>query len=353
MTPYLTLLFTTVGIASLGRRFGGLGVRRLNLLFVAGILVFFAGLRDRSIGTDTGNYVGWLNVINSFEQAVAFPIEFGYSLIVLLSGWLSNGYEMLLIITALITVTLYLATIFKLSQRYETALFVFITLGAYSYFFNGARQGIAAAICFFALPWLLERKAIPYLLLILVAMFFHKTALIAAPLFFIAAGRVRWRVFSLLLIGAVVMVMFMSTFVDFAGNFIDEKYALYGLAGAGGGLFNVAFLMAQGFILFIFRKQVNDPHGHYARLLNIYFIGLIPALASVVGGVNPSGMLRLTIYFSHTAILLWPMVFLSFRKTQAKQLISAVFIVVSIAYFFLTTLNFSDLAPYKLNSGIF
>ncbi|MCG7199122.1 EpsG family protein [Marinobacter pelagius] len=353
MIPYLILLFSTVGMAHLGRRFGSLGVRRLSIALVTGLLVLFAGLRNRSVGTDTGNYVGWLDRINSFENAVEFHAELGYNLLVLLSGWLSDGYALLLLFIAAIAVCLYVSTVVRLTPRYETALFAFIALGFYTFFFNGARQGLAVAICFFALPWLLERKALPYFALVAFAALFHKTALVAAPLYFVAAGRVGWRVLFFVVGGAVLVSGFLSVFTQFAASFIDEKYASYGQAGKGGGEVKVTFLLVQGLILLLFKKQVSGSDGYYARLLNIYLIGLVPALASVISSVNPSGVLRLAAYFSHTAILLWPMVFLNFRNAESRALVSAGFALVAIAYFVMTTSSFSNLTPYTINSELF
>ncbi|MBY6104733.1 EpsG family protein [Marinobacter nauticus] len=353
MIPYLVLLFVALGTAYLGRRYGSSGVRLISVVLVAALLVLFAGLRNRSVGTDTGNYVSWLDVITSVEAALTFPVELGYSLLVLISGWLSDGYALLLLLTATIIVCLYVSTIFRLARRYEIALFAFITLGFYTFFFNGARQGVAAAICFFALPWLIERKAIPYFALVAFATLFHKTALVAAPLYFIAASRVGWREMAFIVAGVVLMTGFLSAFTQFAASFIDEKYATYGQAGEGGGGVKVTFLVGQGLLLLLFSKQVRDTSGFYARLLNIYLIGLIPALASVIGSVNPSGILRLTIYFSQTSILLWPIVILSFRNMKSRALISVGFLIVAIFHFVLTTSSFSGLTPYRINSELF
>lgn len=353
MIFYIILLCIVVFLAYFGRRYCSSDIRRLSLFLVGILLVLFAGLRDRSVGTDTANYVSWLDSIDSLERALVFPIELGYSLLVLLSGSFSEGYVVLLILTAILVVSLYMTTIVRLSERYEIAIFSFIALGFYTFFFNGARQGIAAGICFFALPWLLKRKAVPYFFLVLFATFFHKTALIAAPLYFLASDRVGWRQLLYVAGATVLFSAGLSVFAEFAASLIDVKYATYGQAGDGGGKVNVAFLIGQGLIFLLFKKQANAANSHYSSLLNIYLIGLVPALASVVGSVNPSGVLRLTVYFSHAAILLWPMIFLSFRNYQSRAIMFLGFVMVSVAYFYLTTSSFSDLTPYRLNLEVF
>lgn len=105
----------------------------------------------------------------------------------------------------------------------------------------------------------------------------------------------------------------------------------------------------QGLVFIIFRRQVNDPQGYYGRLLNVYLAGLVPALASVIASVHASGVMRLVLYFSPAAILLWPMIFMSLRAGYNKYIISAIFFSVAIAYFVMTTLSFHDLVPYEVN----
>ncbi|RCV91012.1 EpsG family protein [Billgrantia montanilacus] len=349
MIPYLFLLFFVVFVATLGRKYGSVGVRRLSLVFVAAFLIFFAGFRDRTVGTDTGNYVAWLLRVTSIEEALIFPIEIGYSFLVLLSSSLSDSYAVLLTLTACLVVGCYAVTIVRLVKVYEFSLFVFITLGVYTFFFNGARQGIAAALCFLALPWLLNRRAIPYFFFVFAATLFHKTAIIAAPLYFIARSHIGLREIFSVMFGVVTLSVFLSSLTEFAAFFIDERFASYGQSGVGGGHVQLAFLSVQGILLLLFKNQIEENKVWYCRLLNIYFIGLIPAIASVVSSANPSGILRLATYFSHTSILLWPMVFVSFKRVTDRRIFLLGFSSFALLYFVLTTTSFSGLSPYQLN----
>lgn len=56
----------------------------------------------------------------------------------------------------------------------------------------------------------------------------------------------------------------------------------------------------------------------FSRLLNIYLIGLIPVVAATLSNVNPSGILRLHIYFSQVALILWSMYFLSLTDKSSR-----------------------------------
>lgn len=353
MTPYLVVLFCAVAAGALGRRYGSDGAKRVNLAFVGCLLIFFAGFRHRAVGTDTGTYISWLTRVTSFEEALEFETEVGYNLLVWFSSSFSDSYALLLVVIGVLVVGCYLTTIATLVKNYEFAVFVFISLGVYTFFFNAARQGIAVALCFAALPWLLKREAVPYFLLVAGAALFHKTAIIAAPLYFFARPNVGLKDIFMVVVGTAVLAASISNLALFVASFLDDRFASYGQEGSGGGYVQVAFLAVQGMLLLLFKEQIKEHRDWYNRLLNIYLLGLIPAFASIVASVNPSGILRLTAYFSHASIVLWPMVLVSYSRMRNRVIFLLGFLVPAVVYYVLTTSSFSGLYPYRLNSSLF
>lgn len=351
MTPYLVLLFTVVYLAYVGRRNGSSGVQFLSMGIIVLILVLFAGLRYRLVGTDTGNYVSIFSKVNTFDD-IWRTNEIGFNSLMLLAKTISDNYSLMLTFIALVTVSCYVFTMMRLNKRYETSLFLFMTLGAYTFFFNGARQGVAAAICFFAIPWLLERKPRQYFLLIALAYTFHNTALIAAPLYFLAIARVGWRQVTIIAGSTVVIIAFLTVFVQLAADLLNDRYASYAVESEGGGMVMATFLVGQGALLFLLRKYIKKSNETYARLLNIYLLGLIPVIASVLSNVNPSGLLRLHPYFAYTAILLWPMSLQSIKNIKKRRFLSLLFALVLLSFYYLTTKEFSNLVPYSINMDI-
>jgi hypothetical protein len=235
----------------------------------------------------------------------------------------------------------------KMTPNYGLALFLYVTLGVYTFSFNGARQGIAASMCFLALYYLLQRRAMPYFATIAFAALFHHTAIIAAPLYFLAQKQFKWHHFAYVLIGTAIMVTGLGSIVQLSTTFISDSYATYAQKTQGGGETTVLFLVIQGVALYMFRPKDSPDSRIYDCLLSIYVMGLVPALSSVLASVNPSGFLRLHIYFSHTAILLWPMVLRNMKNGNQRQIILIGLIVVMVMFFYLTTNSFSRLAPYQ------
>lgn len=352
MIPYLLLLVFVTTTSYLGRRLRNRAPRRASLGVVGAALVLFAGLRDSSVGTDTGTYIRHFHASDSFD-IVFERQDAGYYLISWFARAVTDSYVLLLVLTALVVVSCYMVVFVRVVKRYETAIFLFVALGVYTFFFNGARQGIAAGICFLAIPFLLERRMWPYIALVIAATAFHRTALITLPLYWVATAQVNWRRLAVLAGATVLVVAFLGVFVDVAAALLSDKFETYAEAGDGGGEVWVAFLVGQGVLLYYFRRVVPDPDGWYGRLLNIYLIGLVPALTSTLSGVNPSGVLRLHLYFSSTAILMWPIVFRQFGMTPLRGILTLGFLAVTLSFFVLTTTAFSNLTPYRVNSELF
>jgi hypothetical protein len=346
MIPYLALLFVVTGLAFVGKRSGD-AARAPYIGMILLVLILFAGLRDVSVGTDTGTYRRQFETVYSVDD-IWRTTEIGYNALMVLCAEISADYAVLLTAIALVAVSCYVAGIIRMTEHYDTALFLFVTMGAYTFFFNGARQGIAVSLCFLALPWLLDRRPMPYVLMVGAAALFHHTALVALPLYAFAKPRVSWRQLAFIGIGVVVVVVFLTVFVQLAADLLDDKYAAYAEEAEGGGALMTTFLVAQGIFLFFARKQMDNLDERYARLLNVYLIGLVPAIAAALSSINPSGLLRLHFYFSHAALILWPML-LGKLKKDPRNLLFIALVAVSVTFFVLTTTTFSNLAPYQLN----
>ncbi|MEP0548683.1 MAG: EpsG family protein [Rhodothermales bacterium] len=351
MIPYLLVLLAVVVIAYLGRIANNRLLRGISLGTVGLILVGFAGLRDVSVGTDTGTYVRQF-LRADVAASITRTTEVGYTFLTWSIRELTDSYAVLLTLIAVIVVGCYLATIRKTVQRYETAIFVFVCLGVYTFFFNGARQGIAAALCFAALPYLLERRVLPYLLIVGMATLFHHTALVALPLYYLISPRLDITRLFLVAGATLGLIVLLEAFVELATELVSDKYASYAQKGKGGGAVLASFLVSQGIGFFLLRNRIGNFKEEYALLFNIYLIGLVPVVAAVVTDVNPSGLLRFHLYFSPVSILLWPMIFRNVRGSSERAFFGFMFIVFMMSFFVMTTRTFSDLAPYKTNQDI-
>lgn len=168
------------------------------------LLCLLAGFRAESIGTDTHGYIrpmidraisstslldfmrsGWSNGNNFFIRLMVSDYEIGYVLIV----WLISSVFKSVIVTQtflelLVIVPVYIALRTKGDVPIWFGMFVFM-----GQFFNGSmnliRQSIAMAFVLLAVAYWMQREKRKYILLMILAVLFHTTALLGIALVFI------------------------------------------------------------------------------------------------------------------------------------------------------------------------
>jgi hypothetical protein len=354
MPVYFTLLFIVVLAAFLARKSKSKILSRCLLGIAFASMVLVAGLRDRTMGEDTKSYVLFFNNIKTFTDVVVVGREmqeYGYWIMNWLLHFVSDDYMILLFAIAMIVVGCYQKAIVEYSASIEISFFVFITMGFYLFFFNGARQGIACAIYSLAIGQILKRNFIKYVGYVLLAFLFHKTAIVTLPFFFLF-NRVNTFKNNLLifLIGCVI-VLFMDNIVAFASSF-EPRYAGYGARGEGGGYYMVGFSLLSAIFFFIFKNSVRIDRARYDCFLNIYLFSVMIGLTSSILGTDPSGFLRYAAYFNLVAIFMWPIVFKNLTDRLSRFVVVYLFVIFSLVFLTMMTKRFGDNIPYRLNPSL-
>ena len=96
----------------------------------------------------------------------------------------------------------------KYSPKFVVSFFLFIASTDYiSWMFNGMRQFVAVTITVLAFDFILEKKYIRAILIILLASLFHQSALLMIPFVFITQGKA-WNKKTLLFIVVIVLAVF-------------------------------------------------------------------------------------------------------------------------------------------------
>lgn len=340
MFPYLLVLSFVIFWIVLEKK----ALNRKSFWIPLFLLTLFAGLRSYRVGTDTGNYTRNFNSqlnIDSFEFNK--DIEFGYQVLEYALLSVTSHYFWLLTITSFIIIYCYLSMMKKYSVNYWFSVFLFITLGVYTFFFNGLRQGLAMAIFMLAVPALLEKKFINYLLVCLFASLFHITALFIIPFYFIVNLRIK-PIYKILItfLGSLLA----SRFLVFYISSTNDRYKGYAQASeeAGGYLTIGFYTFIMILIIFVgYLYRIKDKH--FQKLLTFYASGVVFIIPLAMLGTNPSGPQRFLSYFTWALVLILPAIFRKINNIYITGLTVFIFLI----YFFLTTTKFSNLTPYIIN----
>lgn len=307
------------------------------------VLVLFASIRNYSVGTDTGSYTSdFRNSLDSNYYIFRQDLEYGYQLIEYFLLKFTHNYFWLFFISSLIVVGSYLYVFKKRSEDYLLSVFIFITFGFYLFYFNGLRQGLAMALVALATPYLIDKKFLKYLFIVIVASFFHKTALIMILFYFFIHLKIKFELKALFIFLGSFLVS--GTAVQYLGS-INEKYSSYTeVSEVKGGYLTLFFYFLISLFSYIFYKKYNVKNNDYYFLMQLHIYGVLFLIPVSMLGANPSGPQRLLFYFVWVSALLIPVII----KRMNKRIIYFSFIFLVCIYYTMV-LGFGNLTPYQLN----
>ncbi len=313
MIPYVIVYLLMIAAAVvLHRKKNG---KKLYMIFFASIWIFLLGLRHPSMGIDLGydRSYGYLHAYREIgEYTVAETLtrpymnfERGYIVLNKILYTICTNYRLLLIVCALIPMLSVSVWIYKNSVHPFLSSLVYLGLPCFIINFSTLRQVIALSITLWAFEYIKKRKPIPFIAIVILAMFFHKSAVVflfAYPIYWFKTKR------SLQLVSLTIPVaIFLLKYQIFA--------LLMRLTGGdtepdqngAKTLFIVLYLIYVYTVVFAKQKTALE---NGAR--NLFFVSVA---LQAMGGVY-SGVLRVGYYFIIYAVLLLPEILENHRIAQ-------------------------------------
>ena len=194
------------------------------------LLIFVAGVRYHT-GTDYWQYE---QNVYAYSQDVWNSIktynEPGIRILARIGCLLSpnNPAPVMIFLASAITIGLLGRTIFRYSNELCFPLVMLLLLSCWTDSFNAIRQWLAIAIYFCSVPYIQRREILKYLLLVIVASLFHKSAIILSPIYLLTNKRISWkRLVYLIIYTGIVLVaysFFSSLVADFMEVSVDHQY---------------------------------------------------------------------------------------------------------------------------------
>ena len=341
MLPYIIILLFVVSVVYFEVEYLG----RKAIIFPSIFLILFSSIRSYTVGTDSISYTEAYRLeYDPYYYGFNSNIEYGYQLFDYFILNFFSDYFWLFLFFSIIVVCLYMITIKRISINYLVSVFVFMTFGFYTFFFNGLRQGVAMAICFFGLPYLIEKRIIPYFLVVLTASMFHVSALVMLPVYVLVLTRIKieYKILACFIVSILASQILIGYLAQ--GNIRYEHYTQE--AEKAGGYITLLFYSLIGFLIYSYGKKIRLEDVRFDNFQQIFLCGLALVLPISLLGTDPSGPQRILYYFSSIVIFLIPYVLKKFNNVYFNIL----FLILSIIYFLLITMRFGDLYPYKINS---
>ena len=340
MFPYLLLFVLVLVLAKLGQR------KRVFRILLFVVMTLFVGLR-KDVGTDYESYSN----LYAFQEDY---LEAGFSYILLLLN--KYGYSetyFFLVMAAISYFFMYLA-VEKTEIFRKYSVLVMLPLLSMSFLCNGIRQGVSICIFLYAFHFIQERKPIPYFALILFAFLFHKSILLAIPIYFLSNKYLPQKIYYLIYLAS-----FIFTSVDLQtliGPFFsliesNKRYSTLFLNDSGAGYMSLGILLEISiYVILIMVATKKEIFKKQPLLYNMVFIAAV-LMNMRVGAPLMNRVLTMFAWFCYPLI---PLV-LNTVSYKNKQIFKCFFI---LAYF-LATVKYiffdekSMMYPYHDALGIF
>lgn len=295
--------------------------KKYYIASVCMVFTLLTGFRSLDVGADTQNYMAsYYNIAQTrwdelfltfirytrssggmlFNNALRDP---GYAIFVKLTQIISTDYRFYMFVMGLlVNIPLAIFT-YRNSTTPWISLLVYFVLSFSFYGTTGYRQTIAFVLSnLIGYEFIKQRKLIPFLLVITVGFFIHKSILVTIPLFFLANKKITPPYVICILTGIVTVFVFRVPF-----SVLMKQLSGYGemytgqYEGAGTWTFTFMLLLAL-LVSLIYQRNLINRNRHANHYINAL---ILAAVFDPLTFVNPSAM-RIVEYFSFYLMLLIP-----------------------------------------------
>ena len=222
-----------------------------------------------------------------------------------------DGQMALVISSALITVATCFF-IYRNSADAPLSLTIYVCLGLFTFNMNGMRQAMAMSICLFAYEFAKNKKLIPFVLIVLLAMLYHKTAMCFFPVFFLPRLKNNLGSWAFYIFGLITCLLFVDQIIAGYYELSGEDYGDLNEA-EGGGLF-VVMLYLGTIVLTLYKSYILQRTS--AR---IAFLATLAGFTAYLARYIGSDILeRVSYYYFYFPVLMIPEVFQELDDEEYK-----------------------------------
>ena len=335
-------------------------LKKILFVMITFIILFgLMALRGRSVGQDTDLYCTiFVNFVNGTVNTDAFDTSIVYKYYNLFVGMiLGNEPRNIIIANSFVIVLLYTIFITKNSMNIYISTILYILLYFYFQGFNIARQFIAMLLFAISMKYSIEGKWRKYIIINLLAVFIHNTAIISALIGMIL-GKIKhynvkkvFGILSVIGIGSLFVNTAISIFVTFFPKYISyfTTHNIFFETGNGRRLLLIILYFAFMILgLYIFNKKKEElPKEEYRKYMIYSTLIGIACVVGTIGTIISTLVVRIGLYFELFMIIYIPMVIENISKRKEIWYFFTT-IILFIPFYILLSGNNSGIIPYIL-----
>lgn len=271
----------------------------LKFFFV--LLTLLIAFRHESVGNDTKNYISFFKVFSRMEwgdlRNAGMEVSFRY-LNKLLSLF-SEDPRFFLAVTAILVSAMIYPTYKRLCVDTSFTIVLYCTMSTFFMMFSGIRQMIAIGIGFIAYEFTKQRKLIPFILAVLLAVSFHSSAFMLAFMYPLYHARItkKWLyavvpvlvlcfVFNQQIFGALTLILGRYTEYDteitstgaYTMLILFGAFVAFSFLVPDENKMDAELIGLRNFLLLAFAVQMFAPLHTLAMRMGYYYMIFVPLL---------------------------------------------------------------------------
>lgn len=305
---------------------------KVSVIIFFTILLAILMLRHEDIGIDLKNYLSTFSAMDNYSFSQAFErfdyFEPGFTALTKIIAEITNREQLFVAIIALISVIPLASLYSKNSENALLTIAMFIIMPNFTMLFSGLRQVIAMAFVAISYKFAKEKKLLWFLVIVTIAMLFHKSAFIAFllyPIYHMNINRVKILV-ATPVIGLI--FIFNKPIFEFLLQFINDYYD-YSYSETG------AYTMIVLFALYVVFSYISpDDQNMDKETIGLRNLAVMTVILQIFALASPVAM-RMNLYYTMFLPLLIPKIInrASQRNKRIFKIVGIVMTIFFIAYY--------------------
>lgn len=335
------------------------GSKSIAYYLIGVLLILFAGFRGLNVDFD---YKAYLEIYNNktdtlhtlFSSPSQFfrKLEYEPSILLIFSTIktiFKDGFQIAIFLFALLSVSLKMKAIPKMTEFLPYSLILYFSSIYLLQDFTQIRAAVASGFMLLSIPHIVNRDLKKFLLYVALAVIFHYSAIVLAPLYFLNTKHINKLLYVVLIGVAITLAVLKFTPFDFILKYnlgiYTEKINNYIIGQQWEkreiNIFNFSILL-QIVIAVFFLFFAEKTNNKYAVILTkIYSLGIVVFYLS---SSAPVIAFRLSDLLGMVQIILIPFIF---YLVKPKFLVELIIIIIALAFFLNQVLINPILHPYK------
>lgn len=301
------------------------------------IMGIYVGLRTWY--NDTVTYIGYfesLNIKSGFFNEIDWSLGAnpGFELINRIVKSLGFSSQTFLMLFALFTIITYMWFIWKYSNNIWLSVYLFFTMGCYTFTMAAIKQTTAIAICLIATDKFIEKKYVNYIALIIFACTIHPYSILYLAIPFLQFRPWTNKTYGAILVTMIVGISLESLMGVMIGvtSMFGEEYTILSFGGDGVNIYREMVIWAPIALSFFSRNLIKKTENRVDSLmLNLSMLNAELMFIALFGTANYFA--RLANYFLLFQTIALPNLLKYFNK-ESKKILLIIIIICYLLYFY-------------------